>query len=363
MPQISVISKESHKVLDQVESNQVGLIENSVIVVKIPKEDVASITKNGVDAIITLKNGEVITVQNYFSEATPDNSLVFEDEDGTLYWAKFTTANGDIADVIQYQPLDEIEPLLYNDSLTGVILPWIAGAGGAGLLGAAIGGGSDSSGGSKDTTKPDAPKDVVITDDGEHVTGKGEPGTTVEVKDQDGKVIGTGTVDSSGNFDVELKDPLTNGETVDVTVTDKAGNESEPTEATAKDTTKPDAPKDVVVTDDGEHATGKGEPGTIVEVKDQDGKIIGTGTVDSSGNFDVELKDPLTNGETVDVTVTDKVGNESEPTEATAKDTTKPDAPNATLNADGTVVTGKTEPGAKVEVRDENGKLIGSGTA
>ncbi|WP_373685359.1 BapA/Bap/LapF family large adhesin [Acinetobacter sp. YH12154] len=185
----------------------------------------------------------------------------------------------------------------------------------------------------------------------------------VEVKDQDGKIIGTGTVDSSGNFDVELKDPLTNGETVDVTVTDKVGNESEPTEATAKDTTKPDAPKDVVVTDDGEHATGKGEPGTIVEVKDQDGKIIGTGTVDSSGNFDVELKDPLTNGETVDVTVTDKAGNESEPTEATAKDTTKPDAPNATLNADGTVVTGKTEPGAKVEVRDENGKLIGSGTA
>ena len=147
----------------------------------------------------------MITVQNYFSEATPDNSLVFEDEDGTWYWAKFTTVNGDIADVIQYQPLDEIEPLLYNDSLTGVILPWIAGAAGAGLLGAAIDGGSDSSGGSKDTTKPDAPKDVVITDDGEHVQGKGEPGTTVEVKDQDGKVIGAGTVDLSGNFDVEFK--------------------------------------------------------------------------------------------------------------------------------------------------------------
>lgn len=147
----------------------------------------------------------MITVQNYFSEATPDNSLVFEGKDGTWYWAKFTTVNGDIADVIQYQPLDEIEPLLYNDSLTGVILPWIAGAAGAGLLGAAIVGESDYSGGSKDTTKPDAPKDVVITDDGEHVTGEGEPGTTVEVKDQDGKVIGAGTVDLSGNFDVEFK--------------------------------------------------------------------------------------------------------------------------------------------------------------
>ena len=107
----------------QVESNQVGLIKNSVIVLKIRKEDVTSITKNGADVIITLKNGEVITVQNYFSEATPDNSLVFEDEDGTLYWAKFTTANGDIADVIQYQLLEEIKLLLYNDSLTDVILP------------------------------------------------------------------------------------------------------------------------------------------------------------------------------------------------------------------------------------------------
>ncbi|WP_373685092.1 BapA prefix-like domain-containing protein [Acinetobacter sp. YH12082] len=52
---MSVISKESHKVLYQVESNQVGLIENSVIVLKIRKEDVTSITKNGADVIITLK--------------------------------------------------------------------------------------------------------------------------------------------------------------------------------------------------------------------------------------------------------------------------------------------------------------------
>ncbi|WP_180085153.1 BapA prefix-like domain-containing protein [Acinetobacter sp. YH12086] len=39
----------------QVESNQVGLIKNSVIVLKIRKEDVTSITKNGADVIITLK--------------------------------------------------------------------------------------------------------------------------------------------------------------------------------------------------------------------------------------------------------------------------------------------------------------------
>ncbi|MGN0937588.1 BapA/Bap/LapF family large adhesin [Acinetobacter amyesii] len=217
--------------------------------------------------------------------------------------------------------------------------------------------------GGKDTLKPASP-DATLNADGTAVTGKTEPGAKVEVRDENGKLIGSGTANSLGDFEIPVSPAVTDGETAKVTAKDSAGNTSDPTTVTGgKDTTKPDAPKDVVITDDGEHVTGKGEPGTIVEVKDQDGKIIGTGTVDSSGNFDVELKDPLTNGETVDVTVTDKAGNESEPTEATAKDTTKPDAPNATLNADGTVVTGKTEPGAKVEVRDENGKLIGSGNA
>ncbi len=66
----------------------------------------------------------------------------FEGEDASLYWAKFTDETGAIADVIQYQPLSEIEPLLYKDSLTGVILPWALGAGGAGLIGAAASGGA-----------------------------------------------------------------------------------------------------------------------------------------------------------------------------------------------------------------------------
>lgn len=203
MTQISVIAKESHTLLNQVDSNTVSLSENSVVVVKIPKEDVASITRSGDSAMINLKNGQVIVVENYFNMTNPDNSLVFEGEDGSLYWAKFTDGTGAIADVIQYQPLSEIEPLLYKDSLTGVILPWALGAGGAGLIGAAASGGgsSDESGNGQPAAAPKklaafevadnaAPKigklasGDVSNDKTPVVSGSGaEPGAAIKVYD------------------------------------------------------------------------------------------------------------------------------------------------------------------------------------
>ncbi|WP_158651665.1 Ig-like domain-containing protein, partial [Acinetobacter indicus] len=80
-----------------------------------------------------------------------------------------------------------------------------------------------------------------------------------------------------------------NGEEVTVGLVDDAGNESPEVDATAPDTTAPDAPTDVEFSDDGSTITGKGEPGANVVVKDEDGNIIGEGTVDEDGNFEVEL--------------------------------------------------------------------------
>ncbi|WP_158651667.1 Ig-like domain-containing protein, partial [Acinetobacter indicus] len=71
------------------------------------------------------------------------------------------------------------------------------------------------------------------------------------VKDEDGNIIGEGTVDEDGNFEVELEEPLTNGEEVTVGLVDDAGNESPEVDATAPDTTAPDAPTDVEFSDDG----------------------------------------------------------------------------------------------------------------
>ncbi|RZF50235.1 type I secretion C-terminal target domain-containing protein, partial [Acinetobacter halotolerans] len=85
-----------------------------------------------------------------------------------------------------------------------------------------------------DTTAPDAPT-AEFNEDGSVVSGTAEAGSTVTVKDQDGNVLGTAVTDEDGNYVVELADPLNDGEVVDVTATDVAGNESAPTEATAPD--------------------------------------------------------------------------------------------------------------------------------
>ena len=143
MPQITVTSKETSQVLKQVNANTIGLSQNSVVLINVDKDNVQSITRSGDDAVITLKNGEVIVVENYFSPQTPDNSLVFVDDDGQLYWAQFTDAAGQIAESITFVPLDNITPLLYSDSFVGAFLPWIAGAGAAGAIAAAAS--SDSS--------------------------------------------------------------------------------------------------------------------------------------------------------------------------------------------------------------------------
>lgn len=126
-----VYSKENHKILGNINSNQIKVFENSVIVLNINKELVKVIQRDGHDAIIVFNNGETITIKNYFD--FNDNSLVFKDDDEGLFWVKFTDQPGVWLDVIVYQPIEEIEPLLYKDNFAGLILPWVGG-------GASIGG-------------------------------------------------------------------------------------------------------------------------------------------------------------------------------------------------------------------------------
>ncbi|WP_104510389.1 BapA/Bap/LapF family large adhesin [Acinetobacter indicus] len=83
-----------------------------------------------------------------------------------------------------------------------------------------------------DALAPDAPM-AHFSEAGDTVSGTAEPGSTVQVKDKDGNVLGTAEADEDGNYTVELEDPLNDGEVVDVTATDAANNESDPTEITA----------------------------------------------------------------------------------------------------------------------------------
>ncbi|OYQ77491.1 hypothetical protein B9T19_10090, partial [Ignatzschineria sp. F8392] len=213
--------------------------------------------------------------------------------------------------------------------------------------------------GEKDTVAPEAPT-AEIDEEGLVVTGNAEPGSTVEVTDSNGEVIGSGTANEQGEYEITLDRPVTDGETVDVTATDEAGNTSESTPVTGeKDTVAPDAP-DAEIGEDGLVVKGKAEPGSTVEVKDQEGNSLGSVVADpESGAYEVELSRPVTDGETVDVTATDEAGNTSEKTPVTGeKDTVVPDAPDAEIDDSNSVLTVKTEPNATVKVYDSEGKPL-----
>ncbi|EJR90883.1 Ig-like domain-containing protein, partial [Bacillus cereus] len=89
----------------------------------------------------------------------------------------------------------------------------------------------------KDGTPPDVPKVNTVTDQDTQVSGTGEKGATVKVV-VDGKEVGTGKVDDQGNYTVDIsKQPV--GKDVLVTLTDAAGNTSQPvkTKVETKDVT------------------------------------------------------------------------------------------------------------------------------
>ncbi|WP_413616117.1 Ig-like domain-containing protein [Halomonas cupida] len=348
--------------------------EPSKVLLDLAPANIQQLTRDGSDLVIETVDGQSIKILDFYVDSGSGTSqLYLVDESGEIVWAQLgpAAADGSVA-VASYIPQGEMADFAMvtaaesssDDGVAGwAILGALGAAGTIAAVASAGGGGSSGGGSDADTTAPDAPANVAVSDDGTTVSGDGEPGATVTVTDPDGVVIGEGTVDDDGQFVVELDEPQTDGEALDVTQTDAAGNESEPTNVVAPDTTTPDAPANVAVSDDGTTVSGDGEPGATVTVTDPDGVVIGEGTVDDDGQFVVELDEPQTDGEALDVTQTDAAGNESEPTNVVAPDTTAPDAPaNVVVSDDGTTVSGDGEPGATVTITDPDGVVIGEGT-
>ena len=213
-----------------------------------------------------------------------------------------------------------------------------------------------------DLTAPTTPTDVDVSDTGSAVTGRGEAGAAVTVRNAAGDVIGTGVVASGGNFNVTLTPALTNGEQVQVVLTDASGNVSRPGAATAPDLTAPAAPSDVDVSDTGAVVIGRGEAGAAVTVRNAAGSVLGAGVVDAGGAFSVSLTPALTNGEPVEVILTDAAGNTSDPSTAQAPDLTAPTAPvGIEVSPSGDLITGVGEAGATVSAMGPDGAVIGVG--
>ncbi|WP_434785268.1 Ig-like domain-containing protein [Lactobacillus iners] len=218
-------------------------------------------------------------------------------------------------------------------------------------------------------------KDVPVVNDGTAnndpktpdktvVSGKTTPKAKVEVKDKDGKNIGIGTADDQGNFTVAV--PKQDPDTKLTLIPTANGVTGEPAEVTVKDVpvvndgTANNDPK----TPDKTVVSGKTTPKAKVEVKDKDGKTIGIGTADDQGNFTVAV--PKQNPDTKLTLIPTANGVTGEPAEVTVKDVpvvNEGTAYNDPKTSDKTVVSGKTTPKAKVEVKDKSGNKVGEGTA
>ncbi|WP_034457336.1 BapA/Bap/LapF family large adhesin [Buttiauxella noackiae] len=216
-----------------------------------------------------------------------------------------------------------------------------------------------------DTQAPLAPNGLDVSADGTIVTGSAEAGSTVTITDSNGDPIGSATAGNDGKFSVTIDPPQLNGETLGATATDAAGNKSPNATVVAEDHTAPLAPTNLLVSADGEHVTGNAEPGSTVTVTDSKGVVLGTGTADVNGDFDVTPLAPAQlNGQPLLVTAADAAHNTSPSATVVAQDHTAPDAPtNLHVNEEGTVVTGSAEPGSTVKVTDANNVELGSGTA
>ncbi|QIE88149.1 Ig-like domain repeat protein [Pseudomonas nitroreducens] len=264
-----------------------------------------------------------------------------------------------------------------------------------------------------DTTAPDAPKvwldpasdtgikgDNITSDTMPTIDGKTEPNADVKVTLPTGEVINV-KADDDGNWSVTPTKPLTEGDnSISVTATDAAGNDSQPTVIVVGiDTTTP--PKPVIGPDgtldmvydnvepkvgplnsgDSTNDTrptfsGNGEPNQTITLYDG-GKKIAEAVVGQDGKWSYEAPQdkPLSEGaHDITVTVTDVAGNVSPSSDpfVVVVDTIAPDAPQVWLDPDSDTgvkgdgitnetkptIDGHTEPHADVKVTLPTGEVL-----
>uniref|UniRef100_UPI003905F906 Ig-like domain-containing protein n=1 Tax=Pseudomonas putida TaxID=303 RepID=UPI003905F906 len=370
MDNIVVADKQS-EVATQSAWGNINLKAPSVVQIPVSPDKVATVTQRGQDLIVTLKSGEKVTIGNFFAvdQAGVGSDMVFVGEDGTLWHAQYDAA---AFTGFTFEEVASLDELVAGIGTAGSAMPtWaIAGLSLLGVGGAAAaadnGGGGSSGGSDPDTSAPATPIDLLVSPDGLRLTGRGEAGTTVNIRDAAGNLIGSGTVGADGNFNVTLNAPQINSENLDVTLTDAAGNVSAPGTVKAPDATAPLAPTDLAINEQGTTLTGRAEPGSTVSVRGAGGVLLGTAVASADGQFSITLQPPQSDGQALEVSAADAAGNSSPVASITAPDvdtpdTTAPEQPTDLALADGVTFTGRGEPGATVQVRDAAGNLIGTG--
>ncbi|MGN7744351.1 Ig-like domain-containing protein [Pseudomonas sp. 22526] len=203
---------------------------------------------------------------------------------------------------------------------------------------------------------PAKPFEVSIDVTGTEVQGKGAPNSIALVKSADNQaVLGKGLVGPDGIFQVSIA-PHPGGQLLNV-VLQNNGKVSDSQTLMTPDVDS-NTPTGVGIDESGTQVIGKGKAGDTIRVKDAQGSEIGAGVVRLDGTFVVTIAQQPA-GQMLVVTAQGR-GVESASTyvQTPVFDVGRPPQPDAQVDASGTKISGKAEPGARVSVKDAAGKLL-----
>lgn len=210
------------------------------------------------------------------------------------------------------------------------------------------------------------------TEGQQNVTGTGNPGDTIVIRDNEGKEIGTGKVDKDGKYDVTVDKVLNENDLI--TVTPKvdgedgvstdfivAGKDENKTGNTVKVTTPDSGSNQLIITE--------GKPNDKVIIRDSNNVVIGTGNIGDDVKATITLDRPLTEGETIIVTPENQNGDAGQEVVTTVGPSKENNSGNNNSNPSvnipsvgDKIITGTGKPDSTVTIKDQDGKVVGTGT-
>ncbi|GGC81354.1 Ig-like domain-containing protein [Enterococcus wangshanyuanii] len=206
------------------------------------------------------------------------------------------------------------------------------------------------------------------------VTGTAPAGSTVEITNAGGTVIGSATADENGDYTVTIPaGSAAPNEQLTATAKDEDGNSSPGTSfTTPADPVVIAAPTVDSVTgtsSTGYTVTGTAPAGSTVEIKNSGGTVIGSATADENGDYTVTIPaGSATPNEQLTATAKDADGNTSPGTTfTTPADPVNVLAPTVETvtgsSTSGYTVTGKATAENTVEIRNTDGTVLGTDVA
>ena len=300
-----------------------------------------TIAPNPIENIIFNENGQSFTAQ-----AEAGSSIDVLDQTGNKIGFGYTDSSGNVSGYFQ-------QVYLHGEELTFVVIDR-AGNRSAEVKQSAL----------NDDVVPNPIENIVLDLNGQNFTAQAEANSQIEIKNNNGDVVGYGSADSAGNVSGYLYQVHLHGEELTFIVVDRAGNRSTEVKQNALiDDIAPNPIENIILDINGQNFTAQAEANTQIEVKNAVGEIVGSGYVDGAGNVSGYLYQVYLHGEELTFVVVDRAGNRSTEVKQNAliDDIAPNPIENILLDANGQNFTAQAEANTQIEVKNTAGEVVGSG--